>query len=233
MSPEVGVDDVPHVGEVPALLAVAIDDGRLAGEQRGREAADDAAVGGAGILARAEDVEVAQAERLQPEQAVEDAEVVLAGELLGRIGRERTRLHRLALGKRRCVAVDRGRAGIDEPPDARVAGGQEHREGGGAVRAVTAQGVGHRPGHAGDGSFVEHRLDASHRAPRGGRVGAVAAEDLDVCLHGGQVPAVAREEVVDHPHPVAAAHQRLHDVGPDEAGASCDQDAGHAATSGR
>ena len=67
-----------HVREVAALQPVAVDHRPLPGEERGDEEADHAAVGRARVLPRAEDVEVAQGQRLQAVEAVEDPEVVLA-----------------------------------------------------------------------------------------------------------------------------------------------------------
>ena len=58
---EVGVDDVADGGEVAGLLAVAENGGRLAGEEGGAKTGDDAGVRGVEGLARAEDVEVAEA----------------------------------------------------------------------------------------------------------------------------------------------------------------------------
>ena len=56
---EVRVHDVRDVCEVARLLAVAVDDGPRARHQRVNEARDDAGILGAGVLAGAEDVEVA------------------------------------------------------------------------------------------------------------------------------------------------------------------------------
>lgn len=57
---EVGMDDVVDVGEVAGLLAVAVDEGGFAGGDGFGEGGDDGGVGGVGVLARAEDVEVTE-----------------------------------------------------------------------------------------------------------------------------------------------------------------------------
>ncbi len=118
---QVRVHDVGDVGEVARLFAVAVDDGALAGQQRRDEARDDAGILRAGVLPRAEDVEVAQGHRLEAVGARPHLTVELAGELRRRVGRERLRRHLLLLRQRRLVAVGRTRSGVDEAAHARRA----------------------------------------------------------------------------------------------------------------
>ena len=61
---EVRGDRVVDEAEVAGLLAVAVDDGGLTGERRGDEVRDDRGVLAVRVLARAEDVEVAERDRL-------------------------------------------------------------------------------------------------------------------------------------------------------------------------
>src|SRR2546426_5899920 len=80
----VRVHDVRDVREVAALLAVAEDRGRPAGQQPGREAWDHGGVLRARVLARAEHVEVAERDCLGPVQLVEHPAVLLADRLAER-----------------------------------------------------------------------------------------------------------------------------------------------------
>src|SRR5438105_1655024 len=76
------VDDVPHVREVTRLLAVAMDLDRPTGVDRRHEAGNDRRVLRERALARAEDVEVAQNDRLERfVDARETDAVTLGGEL--------------------------------------------------------------------------------------------------------------------------------------------------------
>ena len=89
--PDVRVDDVVDVGEVAGLLAVAVDRHGLACVDRGDEARHDRGVLRSRVLARTEDVEVAERDRLEPVDARERDGVALRGELRDRVGRERVR----------------------------------------------------------------------------------------------------------------------------------------------
>ena len=82
------------------------------------ELRDDAGVGRVGGLMRPEDVEVAKADALEPVRAVEGLDVVLAGELLHGIGRERAGQHLLVLGLRGLIAIRRGRRGVNNAANA-------------------------------------------------------------------------------------------------------------------
>src|SRR5580704_13922729 len=134
---EVRVDDVVDVAEVARLLAVAEHDGPLLADRGGDELGHDGRVLALRVLPGAEDVEVAERQRLDPVEAREDTHRVLSGELAQRVGRDGLRGHRLDLGQRRGLAVDRGAPGIDDAAHARVArdveqdrgplGAREHR----------------------------------------------------------------------------------------------------------
>ena len=63
--PERSVDDICHLGEITGLFAVAMDLRRTVLEQRGCKHRDDSRVGRRRILARAEDIEVADADGLE------------------------------------------------------------------------------------------------------------------------------------------------------------------------
>ncbi len=63
---EIGLNRVGHIGEVPGLLAVAVDDRASAGEHRFEKQRNDRCIRTVGRLTRAEDIEVSQPNRFQP-----------------------------------------------------------------------------------------------------------------------------------------------------------------------
>src|SRR4029077_12265209 len=63
---EVGLDDVGDVAEIAAGGAVAIDEDGGVFNHRGDPLGNDGGVGAVGVLARTEDVEVTQADALDP-----------------------------------------------------------------------------------------------------------------------------------------------------------------------
>ena len=78
------------------------------------------------VLAAAEHVEVAQRDRGQTVQPVELHGVRLGRQLLQRVGRDRTRRHRLDLRQRLALPVDRGGRRHHEAPHAGVPRRQQH-----------------------------------------------------------------------------------------------------------
>ena len=113
------LDDVVDVDEVARLLAVAEDGDRLAAQQVAREDPEHALIRIAEGLARAVDAEHAQRGDAEVETEVGPLRgrmhVALGGELGDAV--VGIRLARLALGRRHgpAVAVERHRAGIDQP----------------------------------------------------------------------------------------------------------------------
>ena len=86
---QVGLDGVGDVAEVAAGFAVAVDVDRLALEQRGSPLGDHGGVGAVGVLAGAEDVEVAQADGCEAVAAGEDVGVEFVDVLGDGVGAER------------------------------------------------------------------------------------------------------------------------------------------------
>src|SRR5882724_1974202 len=82
----VGLHDVVDVGEVARLRAVAVHLERLTAQPPLDEARDDRRILRLRILTRAEDVEVAQADRLDVVEASPDRGVLFAGRLRHRVG---------------------------------------------------------------------------------------------------------------------------------------------------
>ena len=86
---QVGLDGVVDVAEVAAGFAVAVDIDRLVLDHAGDPLRDDRGIGAVGILAAAEDVEVAQADGLQAIAAAEHVGIQLVDQLGHRVGRQR------------------------------------------------------------------------------------------------------------------------------------------------
>ena len=78
-----GGGDIVDPGKATNLLPIAEDRHGLAGQRRGDESRDHCRVLGIGVLARPEDVEVAQRYGRKPVARVERLEIPLPGELVG------------------------------------------------------------------------------------------------------------------------------------------------------
>src|SRR5207245_2685714 len=179
---QVSLHHVVDVGEVARLLAVAVHLERLARERLGEEARDHGRVLRLRVLPRPEDVEVAQAHRLEPVEAREGLAVVLRRQLGDRVGRDRPGGEGLDLGERRVVAVDRGRRRVHHAPHARVAAGQEEDERPGHVHLVGAERVVDRARHGAERRLVKHAVHPRDGAAYHGRVAQVALDHLDARL---------------------------------------------------
>ena len=90
------------------------------------------------------------------------------------------------------------------------------------VDVVGADRIVDRARHRAQRRLVEDALDARDRAPHVVRVAQVALDQLEP-VEAGQVLAPAGGEVVEDAHAVAAAHERLGHVRPDEARAAGDE----------
>src|SRR5947207_6815066 len=83
---QVGFYGVVNVGKIAALGTVAEDCRLLACEHLGDELCQHPRVWGSRVLPRSKDIEVTQADRLQPVTAVKRSHVILARQLSDRIG---------------------------------------------------------------------------------------------------------------------------------------------------
>ena len=190
---EVCLDDVLNVGEIPALAAVPVDGGDLAVEELADKARDDRGVGPVGVLAAAEDVEIAQAVGVQ---AV--VEGVLPGPFLvavlaDGVGTQQIPLSPLPLGQVRLVAVNGAGGGVDEFLHAGLPGGLQHVQGAGDVVGAVEEGHFDGPGNGAPGGLVEDVIHALAGPQTGIQVLDVAQDKL--------VAGIAREEV--HVFPLA------------------------------
>ncbi len=129
-----------NVAEIAGLQAVAVDAWGFAAAERGDEGGDDGGVLAVGALARAEDVEVAEAQGGHAVDVGVDAGVILAGEFGGGVGALGGGEHGFDFGKHGRVAVGAAAGGVDEAADAGLAGGFEEGQGAGGVHVVVVEG---------------------------------------------------------------------------------------------
>src|SRR5688572_9897554 len=102
-----GIDDIGDIGEVARLLAISVDSRLPTFGERTQHDRDHARVSRTWVLSRTEDIEIANRDRLETVETHEKLHVLLAHELLQRIGRQRIGRHLLALWQRWKVAVRR------------------------------------------------------------------------------------------------------------------------------
>ena len=157
---EVGLHGVVDVAEVTAGLAIAVDEDVRAAEEGGSPGGDDGGIGAGGILTRAEDVEVAQADAAQAVGAGEDIGVELVDDFGDGVGRERFADAVFLLGQAGVIAVGGAAGGVNEARDALVAGGDQHVEKAVDVGGVGGDGVFQGAGDGTQGGLVEHQINA-------------------------------------------------------------------------
>ena len=228
---QVGLHSVVHEAEVAAGLAIAIDAHGLALDHRRRPFWDHRRVGAVGVLARPEDIEVAQADGLEAVGAGEHAGVQFVDVLGHRVGRERVADLVLYLGQVRVVPVGRAGSGVGEAAHALILGRHQHIQEAVDIGLVGGDGVGDGPGHRAQGGLVQHMVGAAHRQAAGVQVADIAfdkAEPLPGVLthvlpHLIQIVLVAGGEVVQADHGLAQAQQGFQQVGADKAGHAGDQ----------
>src|SRR5262249_1533602 len=194
--------------------------------ERGQdELRNDGRVFGRRILTRAEDVEVAQADRLDAVQAIPHGGVLLAGQLRDAIGRDGRRYLRLSLGKIRTIAVDGRRRRVHHAANTLAPGRLEHVERARDVAGVGADRIRDRLRHRAHRRLVEDHPDAGRRRLDARLVTQVAPDDLQrrVSARERQVLETPTREVVEHAHGVAVGEQTIDDVRADEAGPPGDE----------
>lgn len=156
----VHLDDIVDVGEVAGILAVAVDVGSLVLHELLHEQGNHGGISSVGVLAAAEDVEVAQADVLELVCAGEDVGIELVDVLGYGIGRQWLADYVLDLRQGLGVAVGARRGGEDEALYAGVARGDNHVEETADVDVVGRDGVLYRAGHGAQGCLVHHVVDA-------------------------------------------------------------------------
>src|SRR5438270_2528993 len=225
------VDDIRDVREVARLLAVAVHGDRIPCGDGGDEERHHRRVLREGALARPEDVEVPESDRLEGlVHATEADAVALRRELRDPVRRDRVGGQRLVHRTLVLRAVDRRRRGEDDAPDSLVARREQHVQGSLDVHRARGQRVLHRSRNRAERTEVIDDLRAAHGVVHALVAAQLAFDDLDV--EAFEVRAVPGGEVVEHAHRVAALDQPADDVRPDEACASGDEhfrhQAGHA-----
>jgi hypothetical protein len=206
---QVGADRVVDEVEVAAGEAIAEYGGRLACHHHGCELGDDAGVRRVGGLARAKDIEVAQADSFQPISPVESLDVVLAGQLLHGVGRERQRRHVFLLGLHGLVSVGRGGGRVDDAPHLGVARGEQQIQRAVDVGLVRGEGIFYGAGDTGERCLVEDKVDALAGGLHSGYVLQAHLLEVDLVADAGQVVEAAGGEVVDAAHVVSLLDQRV------------------------
>ena len=148
------------VAEVARGLAVAVDAHRLAAQHRGDPARDHRGIGAVRILARAEHVEVAQADRSHAVAAAEHVGVQLVDVLGHRIRRQRPADQVLDLRQAGMVAVGRARRGVDEARDLASRAATSMLRKPVALAACVRERIGDRARHRAERRLVQHEVDA-------------------------------------------------------------------------
>src|SRR5437667_10995191 len=114
---QVRLDGVVNVCEITALSAIAKNCRLLSLKHLSNEFCQHTRIGRTGILPRSKNIEVAQADCLQPVAAVKRNHVILARQLCDRVWRKWIRGLVLVLGECGRVAVYGRRCGIDNALD--------------------------------------------------------------------------------------------------------------------
>ena len=215
-----GVADIEHVAR---LLAVSVDGHGLAGDHPAGEDRDHAALLALEVLARAVDVRVTQHRVLEPESALEGAEVLLEAELAGAVRRQRP--HRMVLVARHNVrlAVERAAGGDeDELAHAVVDRGFQQVYPSYEVHLRVKRRVGDRLRHLGLRGVVVDDLGLEGRHDRSdlGRIAQIESVHLRVTI---EVVLVPGGEVVDYGDLVPGREVSIDDVRSDETCASGDE----------
>src|ERR1700674_1050871 len=169
-----------HIAKVATGFAVAIDKHRLAGEQRRDPFGNHRGIRTLRILARAENVEIAQADRGQAIAGGEYVGVKFIHVLGDRVGRQRLANDIFELGQAGMVTISRTRSGIDETLDARIPGSDQHVEKTGDVCRVGEDRFLERTWHRAESGMMTHEVHALHRR-------AAIVKSLNVGFYEGEV----------------------------------------------
>lgn len=219
---QVALDGVLNEGEVAALLAVAVNDGHLAGKHAATEDGENAGVLRGGILMRTEDVEVAQADGFKAVDAGEGTHVVLAGELGDGVGRDGIGRHLLVLGQRGRVAIRRRRSRVNDATDSGGASGDEQLQRGIDACDVGAERIGDRTGNRRQSCFMKDDFDAVAGARGEVGIGEVAFEELHR-FKAEEIVALAGGKVIDAANGVSTGKKRGGKRASDETGSAGDE----------
>src|SRR5882757_1289743 len=218
---QVGLHCIFDIGEIAGLFAVA-EDHRLRFFQRSvAELGENSGVRRAGILARAEHVEIAQADIFEAVTAAKGLEVKFADILCHAVGRNRSGMHRLDFRERGRFAVSRrGRREYDALRF-RVARGHQHIERAVNVDGVRANWILYGARHRRACGEVQHVIGFVHGFPNDFDVGDAALDERDLVAHFSEAFFFARGKIVEDHHAVATFYEFVYRVRAYESGAAC------------
>ena len=225
---EVRLDHILNVGEVPALLAVAVDRRTLIVQQHLDELGNHSRIGPVRILTAAEHIEIPQPVGIQPIMPRILLGPFLIAPLGQSVGAQQVPFHPLPFRKMLLVPIDRTRRGIDELPDPVPPGRFQHMEGALDIVGTIEKGHLDTPGHAPPRGLMQDIIDPLARfhasvkildVPLDERIIRVPEEQIDIRL-------LTRTEVVQAPDPVPHPEDRLAKVGPDEPRPARDEEKG-------
>ena len=204
--------DILDEREVASLLAIAVDDGRLASQQSRDEARDHRRVLRFRILARAEYVEVPQPHGLEPVDAWKHLGEHLRCRLGDRVGGHRIDGQALVLGQGLGVAVDRRAARVDDLANASVPRREKYVQTPLHVRGARIQRILDRTLHGRDRRLVVDGagpVDDGRQALGVPDVQLVNFQGVGVALlQLAEIFPFAVRKVVDHPNRCAPGQQR-------------------------
>ena len=218
---------------VSTLLTVAVDDRCLARKHASQKDRDDGRVGAVGILARTEDVEVAESDRFEAIRFPERSQVELARDLRGGVGTERRERIGFAFRERRLIAVTGARCGEDDSLHAgstRLIENDDRAGCGGGVRTDRIVDAGR---HGRDRRLMKDHFDLVHRPGNRIGIGDRALQELDVVGDVGQVHEGPRRQVVENADAMPRSDERLGQVRTDEARPSGHQHDSHQTSSSK
>lgn len=138
---EIGLDNVVNVTEVATGFAVAKNMDWLVLKQRCNPARNDGGVRACGVLARAEDIEIAETDGVQSERAGEDASVGFIHCFGCGVGGKGLADMVFDFWQSWMVAIDGTAGGVNKAPDFGVAGGDEHVEKAADISVVRGDGI--------------------------------------------------------------------------------------------
>jgi len=228
---QVGLHGVGYEAEVAAGFAVAVDVDRIALEQRGRPLGHHGGIGAVGILPRAEDVEVAQADGGEAVAASKYVGIEFVDVFGDGVGAERLADGVFDLGQAGVIAIGAAAGGVGEALDAGVARGDQHVQEAGDVGGVGGDGVFEAARHAAERGLVQHVVHALAGALAVGQSADVALDEAearplrgrDEALYFIQVALMASGEVVQPHHFLVEFEQGFEQVTADETGDAGDQ----------
>ena len=201
--------------------------GERALDERAQEQRDHTRIRRARILSRAEHVEVANRHRLEAIEPREQLHVLLAHQLLQRVGRQRIGRHVLALRQGRRVAVCRRRAGINHALDAGSRAATSRLSVASTLARCDVIGSSIDRGTDGIAAWCSTSSTPSTGLPRNAGIGQIACQQFRPMTASraaaSQIFELAGDEAVDHAHAMCRGEQLFDQVRADEAGAAGDE----------